>query len=113
MNNEDAFLQPIPVAQASEDVRSRFIVRTYNHLFGAIALFTLIEIVLFKSGVAERIASALMGLLAGFPRGQPRLPNPLAANTWRLWPLWLRKRLSLCHCYLLQTHIRSKQMEAT
>ncbi len=70
MNNEDAFLQPIPVAQASEDVRSRFIVRTYNHLFGAIALFTLIEIVLFKSGVAERIASALMGnwllVLGGF-----------------------------------------------
>ncbi len=70
MNNEDAFLQPIPVAQASEDIRSRFIVRTYNHLFGAIALFTLIEIVLFKSGVAERIASALMGnwllVLGGF-----------------------------------------------
>ncbi len=70
MNNEDAFLQPIPVAQASEDVRSRFIVRTYNHLFGAIALFTLIEIVLFKSGVAERIASALNGnwllVLGGF-----------------------------------------------
>ena len=70
MNNEDAFLQPIPVAQASADVRSRFIVRTYNHLFGAIALFTLIEIALFKSGVAERIASALMGnwllVLGGF-----------------------------------------------
>ena len=70
MNSEDAFLQPIPVAQASADVRSRFIVRTYNHLFGAIALFTLIEIALFKSGVAERIASALMGnwllVLGGF-----------------------------------------------
>ena len=70
MNSEDAFLQPIPVAQASADVRSRFIVRTYNHLFGAIALFTLIEIALFKSGVAERIASALAGnwllVLGGF-----------------------------------------------
>ena len=70
MNSEDAFLQPIPVAQASADVRSRFIVRTYNHLFGAIALFTLIEIALFKSGVADRIASALMGnwllVLGGF-----------------------------------------------
>ena len=53
MNSEDAFLQPIPVAQASADVRGRFIVRTYNHLFGAIALFTMIEIALFKSGVAE------------------------------------------------------------
>jgi len=70
MNSEDAFLQPIPVAQASADVRGRFIVRTYNHLFGAIALFTMIEIALFKSGVAERIASALMGnwllVLGGF-----------------------------------------------
>ena len=62
MNNEDAFLQPIPVAQASEDVRSRFIVRTYNHLCGAIALFTVIEIVLFKTGLAEKIASALLGV---------------------------------------------------
>ncbi len=62
MNREDAFLQPIPVAQANEDVRSRFIVRTYNHLFGAIALFTLIEIVLFKTGLAEKIAGALMGV---------------------------------------------------
>ncbi|MDE0939494.1 MAG: Bax inhibitor-1 family protein, partial [Pirellulales bacterium] len=62
MHSEDTFLQPIPVAQASADVRSRFIVRTYNHLFGAIALFTLIEIGLFKSGAAEKIASALMGV---------------------------------------------------
>ena len=62
MNSEDTFLQPVPVAQANEDVRSRFIVRTYNHLFGAIALFTLIEIVLFKTGLAEKIAGALMGV---------------------------------------------------
>ena len=62
MNSDDTFLQPVPVAQATEDVRSRFIVRTYNHLFGAIALFTLIEIVLFKTGLAEKIAGALMGV---------------------------------------------------
>ena len=37
MQTDQAFLQPIPVAQATADVRSRFIVRTYNHLFGAIA----------------------------------------------------------------------------
>ena len=62
MTSDDAFLQPIPVAQASEDVRSRFIVRTYNHLFGAIALFTVIEIALFKTGLAEKIAAALLGV---------------------------------------------------
>ena len=70
MNSDDTFLQPVPVAQANEDVRSRFIVRTYNHLFGALALFTLIEIVLFKTGMAEKIAGALMGnwllVLGGF-----------------------------------------------
>ena len=70
MNSDDTFLQPVPVAQATEDVRSRFIVRTYNHLFGAIALFTLIEIVLFNTGIAEKIAVALAGnwllVLGGF-----------------------------------------------
>ncbi|MDG2207689.1 MAG: Bax inhibitor-1 family protein [Pirellulales bacterium] len=70
MNNEETFLQPIPVAQASEEARSRFIVRTYNHLFGAITLFTLIEIGLFQSGIADRMAPILAGnwlwVLGGF-----------------------------------------------
>ena len=42
------------------DTRARFIVRTYNHLFGALALFTAIEIGLFKSGLADSIAVALL-----------------------------------------------------
>jgi FtsH-binding integral membrane protein len=62
MNSEDAFLHPIPVAQATTDVRSRFIVRTYNHLFGAIAIFTLIEIALFKSGWAKPIAEFMLSV---------------------------------------------------
>src|SRR5262245_34931052 len=53
------------------DVRSRFITRTYNHLFGAIVAFTAIEIGLFKSGLAEPIAGAMLGgswllVLGGF-----------------------------------------------
>ncbi|MEM9694600.1 MAG: Bax inhibitor-1 family protein [Myxococcota bacterium] len=36
--------------------RERFIVKTYNHLFGAILLFTAIEIGLFMSGAADAIA---------------------------------------------------------
>ena len=44
---------------AAVDSRARFIVRTYNHLFGAIVLFTLLEIGLFKSGMADVIAPAL------------------------------------------------------
>lgn len=48
------------------DARSRFIVRTYNHLFGALALFTLIEIGLFKSGLADGIAMSLMSTGRGW-----------------------------------------------
>jgi FtsH-binding integral membrane protein len=62
MQTDQAFLQPIPVAQATADVRSRFIVRTYNHLFGAIAIFTLIEIALFKSGWAKPIAEFMLSV---------------------------------------------------
>lgn len=40
--------------------RSTFINRTYAHLTGAIFAFTGIEVALFKSGVAERIAGAMM-----------------------------------------------------
>jgi FtsH-binding integral membrane protein len=41
------------------DERAGFIVKTYNHLFGAILLFTLIEIALFSSGVAQSIAMTM------------------------------------------------------
>lgn len=43
------------------DTRDRFLVRTYNHLFGAMALFALIEVGLFTSGLALPIARAMMG----------------------------------------------------
>jgi FtsH-binding integral membrane protein len=46
---------------ASADRRARFIVRTYNHLFGAIVLFTLIEFGLFMSGAADMIARLVLG----------------------------------------------------
>ena len=42
--------------------RAHFIARTYNHLFGAIVGFTLIEIVLFQSGLAESMARAMLGV---------------------------------------------------
>jgi len=44
------------------DRRAQFISRTYNHLFGAIVAFALIEIALFQLGVAETIARALTGV---------------------------------------------------
>ena len=42
--------------------RARFIVRTYNHLFGAILLFAGLQVLLFKSGAAETIARALLSV---------------------------------------------------
>lgn len=48
-------------AQDVVDERARFITRTYNHLFGAIVAFALIEVALFEFGIAPLIAQALMG----------------------------------------------------
>ena len=53
------------------DAREKFIVRTYNHLFGAIVLFAAIEVALFMSGLAPLIARAMLGtswllVLGGF-----------------------------------------------
>jgi uncharacterized protein len=41
--------------------RAAFIARTYNHLLGAIVLFTLLELYFFKSGLAEVMAGAMLG----------------------------------------------------
>ncbi|KYF79748.1 Bax inhibitor-1 family protein [Sorangium sp. So ce296] len=49
------------VIRAGADSRERFLVRTYNHLFGAIVLFAGIEVALFKTGAASVIARAMMG----------------------------------------------------
>jgi FtsH-binding integral membrane protein len=43
------------------DETERFIVRTYNHLFGAIALFALIHVALFTTGLAYPIAGFFLG----------------------------------------------------
>jgi FtsH-binding integral membrane protein len=44
------------------EARADFITRTYLHLFGAIIVFSLIEIALFKSGLAYSIAEAMLGV---------------------------------------------------
>lgn len=42
--------------------RAEFLARTYGHLFASIAIFTLIEIALFRTGLAEQISRALLGV---------------------------------------------------
>jgi len=73
MRNPQQFELPgsyVPVAQRSVETRSTFINRTYNHLMGAIVGFTLFEVWLFSSGLAEPIAKAMSGswllVLGGF-----------------------------------------------
>jgi FtsH-binding integral membrane protein len=44
------------------EARGRFIARTYNHLFGAIVAFAAIEIALFQTGLAQIIASSMLGV---------------------------------------------------
>lgn len=52
--------------KAVVNTRARFIMRTYNHLFGALALFTAIEIFLFMSGLADSIAASLLSTGRGW-----------------------------------------------
>jgi hypothetical protein len=60
-----------PVGSLDVTARGIFIARTYTHLFGAIVVFTLIEVALFQSGAAKNIAEAMLGtswllVLGGF-----------------------------------------------
>jgi FtsH-binding integral membrane protein len=58
----DSRLADSPSVRIGEDTRAAFIGRTYLHLFGAIVAFTLIEVWLFSSGLAEPMARAMMGV---------------------------------------------------
>ena len=65
------YYPPVTVSELDVDSRGTFVSRTYAHLFGAVCAFMVIEIALFKSGLADRIAHALLGtswllVLGGF-----------------------------------------------
>lgn len=50
-----------PVATLDEKTRGDFMIRVYQHLMGAIAIFVAIEAVLFATGLSERIYDTLAG----------------------------------------------------
>lgn len=50
----------IPVGQQGLETRADFITKAYNHLMGAIVAFVGIELLLFGSGAAEKIASIML-----------------------------------------------------
>ncbi|MCH2160305.1 MAG: Bax inhibitor-1 family protein [Phycisphaerales bacterium] len=81
MNSNSAMYHPNAVAQQTVDVRAQFIMRTYGHLFGAILLFTGIEIALFNTGAAERIAGAMTGINWLFVLGAFMVVGWLASRT--------------------------------
>jgi FtsH-binding integral membrane protein len=69
--NMNTYSQATPVIELDENSRGRFIARAYNHLFGAILAFILIEVALFQTGMAKSIATVLLGgpwllVLGGF-----------------------------------------------
>lgn len=61
MNQRYPSYADVPATTTESASRERFIVRTYNHLFGAIVLFAAIEAGLFLSGAAASVARAMMG----------------------------------------------------
>lgn len=54
--------QDVYSAEQASTERGVFVMRVYGHLLGAIALFTLIEVYLFRTGMAETISRALLGV---------------------------------------------------
>lgn len=62
MSSPYAAPQSLPVASLGVDARAGFIVRTYQHLLGAIIAFVAIEIFLFSSGIAYAIAEKMFAV---------------------------------------------------
>jgi len=71
MNQNYGTGMDVAVADLGVDARATFITKTYSHLLGAVVGFTLIEVLLFSSGLAYPMASAMLGvswlfILGGF-----------------------------------------------
>lgn len=55
-------LDPRPVAETDVKTRAAFIIKTYNHLLGAIGAFAGLEILFFNTGMAKSITMAVVGV---------------------------------------------------
>ena len=42
--------------------RQTFLMRVYGHVFGAMIAFIVLEVILFKTGIAEQLVGAMMGV---------------------------------------------------
>ena len=61
MNMMDDAEVGYPERHVDLEERARFVARVYSHVFAAIIAFTAIEVLLFVSGLAPLIASAMLG----------------------------------------------------
>jgi len=62
MNEYETYSRPVAVGAMDSQARGAFVSRTYGHLFGAVMLFMLIEMALFKSGLAPKLARGMLGV---------------------------------------------------
>jgi len=61
MNMMDDAEVGYPESSMDLDARARFVARVYSHVFAAIIAFTAIEVFLFVTGLAQVIASVMLG----------------------------------------------------
>jgi hypothetical protein len=81
MSTYETYQKPVAVIDLGDEARGAFIWRTYGHLFGAILAFTLIEVALFQSGLAARIAGAMLSVNWLFVLGGFVVVSWLASRT--------------------------------
>ena len=72
---------PIPIADASVDVRFEYMKRTYGYLMGGIATFVGLEVFLFTTGIAEAVTEVVFGTSWLLILGAFMIANWIA-NTW-------------------------------
>jgi len=83
MNTESVY-RGAAVGEMEGTSRATFISRTYAHLCGAIFAFTFLEILIFKSGLAEPMARAMLGVSWLFVLGGFVVVSWLASRTAHL-----------------------------
>lgn len=74
----------VVVSELDQQSRGTFVSRTYGHLFGAVTAFTLIEVFFFRTGLAETISNALLGVSWLFVLGGFMVVSWLASRTAHL-----------------------------
>lgn len=104
MSNSDSFSPPVAVQDLPSQARGTFVSRTYAHLFGAVSVFILIEVFLFKTGIAAMLARALLGVSWMLVLGGFVLVSWLASRTAHLAKSQVAQYIAL-GCYVIAESI--------